>query len=192
MAITSGIAISFRSQIMLGEHDLDTDSIKLALYTNAASLSDGTTTYTTSNEVVGTGYSAGGVVLTGIDVTTDSSVAVVSITDAVVTASTITARGALIYNSSKSDKAIAVFDFGADKSSTAGDFTIQFPAAAAATATEGMLPPPTERASPCSPGWCSPGAPRTRSPVRSSLTSLPRPPSNSSRCPRGSNCNYRW
>ena len=134
MAITSGISISFRSQILLGEHDLDTDSLKLALYTNAASLSDGTTVYTTSNEVVGTGYSAGGVVLTGIDVTTDSSVAVVSITDAVVTASTITARGALIYNSSKSDKAIAVFDFGADKSSTAGDFTIQFPAAAAATA----------------------------------------------------------
>ena len=134
MAITSGISISFRSQIMLGEHDLDTDSIKLALYTNAASLSDGTTIYTTSNEVVGTGYSAGGVVLTGIDVTTDSSVAVVSITDAVSSASTITARGALIYNASQSNKAIAVFDFGADKSSTAGDFTIQFPAAAAATA----------------------------------------------------------
>jgi hypothetical protein len=134
MAITSGIAISFRSQIMLGEHDLDTNSIKLALYTNAASLSDGTTVYTTSNEVVGTGYSAGGVVLTGIDVTTDSSVAVVSITDAVISASTITARGALIYNASQANKAIAVFDFGADKSSTAGDFTIQFPAAAAATA----------------------------------------------------------
>ena len=134
MAITSGISISFRSQIMLGEHDLDTDSIKLALYTNAASLSDGTTIYTTSNEVVGTGYSAGGVVLTGIDVTTDSSVAVVSITDAVISASTITARGALIYNASQSNKAIAVFDFGADKSSTAGDFTIQFPSAAAATA----------------------------------------------------------
>ena len=131
MAITSGISISFRSQIMLGEHDLDTDSIKLALYSSSASLSDGTTVYTTSNEVVGTGYSAGGVVLTGIDVTTDSSVAVVSITDAVVTASTITARGALIYNASQSNKAIAVFDFGADKSSTAGDFTIQFPAAAA-------------------------------------------------------------
>jgi hypothetical protein len=134
MAITSGISISFRSQILLGEHDLDTDSLKLALYTNAASLSDGTTVYTTSNEVVGTGYSAGGVVLTGIDVTTDSSVAVVSITDAVVTASTITARGALIYNASQANKAVAVFDFGADKSSTAGDFTIQFPAAAAATA----------------------------------------------------------
>ena len=134
MAITSGISISFRSQIMLGEHDLDTDSIKLALYTNAASLSDGTTVYTTSNEVVGTGYSAGGVVLTGIDVTTDSSVAVVSITDAVVTASTITARGALIYNSSQANKAIAVFDFGSDKSSSNGDFTVQFPAAAAATA----------------------------------------------------------
>ena len=134
MAITSGITISFRREILLGEHDLDTNSLKLALYTNAASLSDGTTVYTTSNEVVGTGYSAGGVVLTGIDVTTDSSVAVVSITDAVVTASTITARGALIYNSSQANKAIAVFDFGADKSSSNGDFTIQFPAAAAATA----------------------------------------------------------
>ena len=134
MAITSGITISFRREILLGEHDLDTNSLKLALYTNAASLSDGTTVYTTLNEVVGTGYSAGGVVLTGIDVTTDSSVAVVSITDAVVTASTITARGALIYNSSNANKAVAVFDFGADKTSTAGDFTVQFPAAAAATA----------------------------------------------------------
>ena len=72
--------------------------------------------------------------LTGIDVTTDSSVAVVSITDAVVTASTITARGALIYNSSQANKAIAVFDFGSDKSSSNGDFTVQLPAAAAATA----------------------------------------------------------
>jgi hypothetical protein len=134
MAITSGITISFRREILLGEHDLDTNSLKLALYTNAASLSDGTTVYTTLNEVVGTGYSAGGVVLTGIDVTTDSSVAVVSITDAVVTASTITARGALIYNSSQANKAIAVFDFGSDKSSSNGDFTVQFPAAAAATA----------------------------------------------------------
>ncbi len=134
MAITSGITISFRREILLGEHDLDTNSLKLALYTNAASLSDGTTVYTTSNEVVGTGYSAGGVVLTGIDVTTDSSVAVVSITDAVVTASTITARGALIYNSSQANKAIAVFDFGSDKSSSNGDFTVQFPTAAAATA----------------------------------------------------------
>lgn len=134
MAITSGITISFRREILLGEHDLDTNSLKLALYTNAASLSEGTTVYTTLNEVVGTGYSAGGVVLTGIDVTTDSSVAVVSITDAVVTASTITARGGLIYNSSQANKAIAVFDFGSDKSSSNGDFTVQFPTAAAATA----------------------------------------------------------
>jgi hypothetical protein len=134
MAITSGITISFRRQILLGEHDLDTNSLKLALYTSAASLSDGTTVYTTLNEVVGTGYTAGGLVLTGIDVTTDSSVAVVSITDAVVSTATITARGALIYNSSNANKAVAVFDFGADKTSTAGDFTIQFPAAAAATA----------------------------------------------------------
>jgi hypothetical protein len=63
MAITSGICISFRKEIMLGEHDLDTDAIKLALYTSAASLSDGTTAYTVTNEVVGTGYSAGGVTL---------------------------------------------------------------------------------------------------------------------------------
>ena len=134
MAITSGICISFRKEIMLGEHDLDTDALKLALYTSAASLSDGTTAYTTNNETAGTGYSAGGVTLTGIDVTTDSSVAVVSITDAVISASTITARGALIYNSTNANKAVAVFDFGADKSSSNGDFTIQFPSAAAATA----------------------------------------------------------
>jgi hypothetical protein len=134
MAITSGICISFKKEILLGEHDLDTDALKLALYTSAASLSDGTTAYTTTQEVSGTGYSAGGVTLTGVDVTVDSSVAVVSITDAVVTAATITARGALIYNSTNANKAVAVFDFGADKSSSNGDFTIQFPAAAAATA----------------------------------------------------------
>jgi len=134
MAITSGICISFKKEILLGEHDLDTDALKLALYTSAASLSDGTTAYTTTQEVVGSGYSAGGVTLTGVDVTVDSSVAVVSITDAVVTAATITARGALIYNSTNANKAVAVFDFGADKSSSNGDFTIQFPAAAAATA----------------------------------------------------------
>ena len=134
MAITSGICISFRKEILLGEHDLDTDAIKLALYTSAASLSDGTTAYTATGETAGTGYSAGGITLTGIDVTTDSSVAVVSITDAVISASTITARGALIYNSTNANKAVAVFDFGADKSSSNGDFTIQFPSAAAATA----------------------------------------------------------
>lgn len=134
MAITSGICISFKKEILLGEHDLDTDALKLALYTSAASLSDGTTAYTATGETSGSGYSAGGVTLTGIDVTTDSSVAVVSITDAVVTAATITARGALIYNSTNANKAVAVFDFGADKSSSNGDFTIQFPAAAAATA----------------------------------------------------------
>ena len=134
MAITSGICISFKKEILLGAHDLDTDTIKLALYTSAASLSDGTTAYTTSGETAGTGYSAGGITLTGIDVTTDSSVAVVSITDAVVSTATITARGALIYNSTQADKAVAVFDFGADKSSSNGNFTIQFPSAAAATA----------------------------------------------------------
>lgn len=134
MAITSGICISFKKEILLGEHDLDTDALKLALYTSAASLSDGTTAYTATGETSGSGYSAGGITLTGIDVTTDSSVAVVSITDAVVTAATITARGALIYNSTNANKAVAVFDFGADKSSSNGDFTIQFPAAAAATA----------------------------------------------------------
>jgi hypothetical protein len=118
---------SFKQQILLGEHDLDTDTIKLALYTSAATLSAATTAYSTSDEVVGTGYTAGGNTLTGASVSLSGTTAYVDFSDTTWTTATITARGALIYNSSKSNKAIAVLDFGADKTSTAGDFTVQFP-----------------------------------------------------------------
>jgi len=127
---------SFKQQILLSEHDLDTDVIKIALYTSAATLGASTTAYSTSDEVSssGTNYTAGGNTLTGAAVTLDGTTAIVDFNDTTWSASTITARGALIYNSSKSNKAIAVLDFGGDKTSTNGDFTINFPAAAAATA----------------------------------------------------------
>lgn len=136
MAITQTMCSSFKQQILLGEHDLDTDVIKIALYTSAATLVASTTVYTTSNEVSssGTNYTAGGNTLTGATVTLDGTTAVVDFADTTWASSTITARGALIYNSSKSNKAIAVLDFGGDKTSTNGAFTINFPAATAGSA----------------------------------------------------------
>jgi uncharacterized protein YraI len=136
MAISQTLCSSFKQQILLGEHDLDTDVIKIALYTSAATLGASTTAYTTSNEVSssGTNYTAGGNILTGAAVTLDGTTAVVDFSDVSWAASTITARGALIYNSSKSNKAIAVLDFGSDKTSSVGTFTINFPAATAGSA----------------------------------------------------------
>ena len=127
MAITQAMCSSFKQQILLGEHDLDTDVLKIALYVSAATLSASTTVYTTSNEVVGTGYVAGGNTLAGATVTLSGTTAYVDFSDTTWSTATFTARGALIYNSSKSNKAIAVLDFGADKTATAGDFTVQFP-----------------------------------------------------------------
>jgi predicted amino acid dehydrogenase len=126
--ITQSLCSSFKQQILLGEHDLDTDVIKIALYTSAATLGDSTTAYTATNEVVGTGYTAGGNTLAGATVSLTGTTAFVDFSDTTWSNATITARGALIYNSSKSNKAIAVLDFGADKTSTAGDFTVVFPA----------------------------------------------------------------
>jgi len=127
MAITQAMCSSFKQQILLGEHDLDTDVLKIALYVSAATLSASTTVYTTSDEVVGTGYVAGGNTLAGATVTLSGTTAYVDFSDTTWSTATFTARGALIYNSSKSNKAIAVLDFGADKTVTAGDFTVQFP-----------------------------------------------------------------
>lgn len=127
MAISQAMCSSFKQQILLGEHDLDTDTIKIALYTSSATLGASTTAYTTSDEVVGTGYVAGGNTLAGATVSLSGTTAYVDFTDTTWAASTITARGALIYNSSKSNKAIAVLDFGGDKTSTNGNFTVQFP-----------------------------------------------------------------
>lgn len=119
---------SFKAEILGGVQDLDTDVIKIALYTSAASLDATTTVYTTSSEVVGTGYTAGGNTLASPTISTSGTTAYVDFADSSWTTATITARGALIYNSSKADRAIAVLDFGSDKTSTAGTFTVQMPA----------------------------------------------------------------
>jgi hypothetical protein len=127
---------SFKAEILGGVQDLDTDVIKMALYTSAATLDATTTAYTTSNEVVGTGYTAGGNTLASPTVSTSGTTAYVDFADTSWTSATITARGALIYNSSKSNKAIAVLDFGSDKTATAGTFTVQMPAN---TATDALI-----------------------------------------------------
>lgn len=129
MPIAQGMCSSFKQQLLLGEHDMDTDTFKIALYTSAASLGASTTVYTTSNEVAsGGGYTAGGNTLSGATVSLTGTTAYVDFADTSWSAATITARGALIYNSSKANKAVAVLDFGSDKVSTGGTFTIQFPA----------------------------------------------------------------
>jgi len=134
MAITQCMVSSFKTDMLGGVQDLDTDVIKIALYTSAATLGASTTAYTTSNEVVGTGYTAGGNTLTGATISLDGTTGICTFSTTFWTTSSITARGALIYNSTTSNKAIAVLDFGADKTSTSGAFTINFPAATAGSA----------------------------------------------------------
>jgi VCBS repeat-containing protein len=134
MAITQSMCSSFKSEVLGGIHDLDTDVIKIALYTSSATLGASTTAYSTTNEISGTGYTAGGNTLTSPAISLDGTTAVVDFADSTWSTATITARGALIYNSSKSNRAIAVLDFGENKTSTSGNFTVQFPAATASTA----------------------------------------------------------
>jgi hypothetical protein len=134
MAISQAMCSSFKAEVLGGVHDLDTDTINIALYTSAATLSAATTAYTTSDEVAGAGYVAGGNTLTGPVITLDGTTAICDFADSTWVSATITARGAVIYNASKANRAIAVLDFGSDKSSTAGDFTVIMPAAAATTA----------------------------------------------------------
>tara|TARA_R100000773_G_scaffold22429_1_gene19767 strand:+ start:85 stop:501 length:417 start_codon:yes stop_codon:yes gene_type:complete len=129
MAITQAMCTSFKSEILQEGHQLATDTIKLALFTSSASLGAGTTAYSTSNEVSGTGYTAGGVTLTSTTVSTSGTTAFFDADDPTFTSASFTARGALIYNSSNSDKAIAVLDFGGDFTVSAGTFKIVFPAA---------------------------------------------------------------
>lgn len=121
------LTLSFKDQILKGEHDLLTDTIKLALYTSGAALDENTTAYSTTNETSGTGYSAGGIVLTGVTITKGDSVVYVNFNNAVWTPAGFTAAGGLIYNASKSNKSIAVLSFGADKTAT-NTFTVQMPA----------------------------------------------------------------
>lgn len=134
MALTQSMVTSFKVELFGGIQDLDTDTIKIALFTLAATLNAATTAYSTTNEVVGTGYVAGGNTLAGATISSSGTTAFVDFSDTTWTSATITARGALIYNSSKANRAIAVLDFGSDKTSTAGDFTVQMPVADASNA----------------------------------------------------------
>jgi hypothetical protein len=117
---------SFKVELPQAVHNLLTDTIKMALYDSTAILNADTTVYNASSEVVATGYTAGGVVLTGATIASMSGSAYIDFDNAVWTAA-LTARGALIYNASKSNKSVAVLDFGADKTS-ATVFTVQMPA----------------------------------------------------------------
>lgn len=131
MAITAAICNSYKQEVLQGIH-LAADVYKIALYTSSATLSKSTTAYSATNEVSGTGYSAGGNTLGSFATSLDTDTAILDFADSTWASSTITARGALIYNSSRSNKAVAVLDFGADKTSTAGDFVITMPAVTAA------------------------------------------------------------
>lgn len=139
MAISQAMATSFKVGILNGSFNFGSGTsqiYKIALYTSAATLGAATTAYTTSNEVAGTGYSAGGQPLTISQVPTSSgTTAFLDFSDVTWSNATITARGALIYLANgTTNPAVAVLDFGGDKTSTAGNFTIQFPAADASNA----------------------------------------------------------
>lgn len=132
--ILQAMCTSFKVELFGGVHDLDTDTIKMALYTSDASLSADTTVYTTANETTGINYVAGGKVLTSPIITSSGSTAYVDFADVTWTGATFTTRGALIYNASKSNKAIAVLDFGANKTVSGTDFVVQMPVANASNA----------------------------------------------------------
>ena len=140
MAITSAICTSFKQELLVGTHNFTATSgntFKIALYTSSASLGAGTTAYSTSNEITnssGTAYTAGGATLTSVTPTTSGTTALCDFDDVSFTSASFTANGALIYNSSQSDKAVCAIAFGSDKTVTSGTFTIQFPTADATNA----------------------------------------------------------
>ncbi|WP_347852288.1 VCBS domain-containing protein [Planktomarina sp.] len=137
MAISTAMCTSFKKELMEAKHNFlasGGNTFKLALYTSSATLGASTTAYATANETSGTGYSAGGGTLTNINPTTSGTTAFTDFADLTFSNATITANGALIYNSTNSNRAVCALAFGSDKTSTSGDFTIQFPAAAASTA----------------------------------------------------------
>jgi hypothetical protein len=138
MAISSAVCNSFKVEILKGVHNFTAstgDSFKLALYTSSASLGAGTTAYTSSDEISGTGYSAGGDALTSITPVLDTSTAVCDFSDLSFTSASFTANGCIIYNDTAAgDPAACVVAFGGDKTVSSGTFTIQFPAADASNA----------------------------------------------------------
>lgn len=137
MAITQAMCTSFKVELMQGTHNFNVsggDVFKIALYTSAATLGAGTTAYTSSNEVAGTGYTAGGNTLTRVDPTSSGTTAFIDFADTTWTGASFTARGALIYNATDGNRAVCVLDFGSDKTVSDGTFTIQFPTPDAANA----------------------------------------------------------
>lgn len=130
MAITQAMCTSFKVELMQGTHNFDAgggDSFKIALYTGAATLDAGTTAYTATNEVTGTGYTAGGNTLTRVGPTSSGTTAFIDFADTSWADASFTARGALIYNATDGNRAVCVLDFGSDKTVSDGTFTIQFP-----------------------------------------------------------------
>jgi hypothetical protein len=141
MAITQAMCTSFKTELLEGKHDFTNgaDTMKLALFTSSATLNAATTDYSTTNEVSGTGYSAGGGTLVNVTPTSSGTTAFTDFNDLTFSASTITANGAMIYNTqtgggSGTTDAVVILAFGSDKTSTNGDFTIQFPTADATNA----------------------------------------------------------
>ena len=151
MAITQAVATSFKSELLQGIHNFHNGSgggtstttgtgntFKIALYTSSATLAASTTAYATTNETSGTNYTAGGNTLTNVDPSASGTTALTDFADTTWSSATITANGALIYNSSttagSANRAVVVLAFGGDKTSTAGDFTVSFPAADASNA----------------------------------------------------------
>ena len=140
MAITTAMCTSFKSELLGGSHDLDTDSLKLALIKASPTGTYGaaTTNYSdvtgNSDEASGTNYTAGGQVLDGATISTDGTTAIVDFTDEVFANVTVSADGCIIYNTANSNSAICVIDFGGTVSATAGDLTIEFPTADASNA----------------------------------------------------------
>lgn len=124
---------SFKAELYQAIHDLPTDTLKLALYTAQADLNEATTAYTAANETTGTGYTAGGKILTGVTVNSSGFTAWVSFDTVVWDPASFTARCGLIYNASKANRSIAVLDFGSDKTGT-NTFTVNMPGSTATTA----------------------------------------------------------
>lgn len=131
--IQQGLTTSFKQQMLLAQHNLETDQLYMALYTAFATLGPDTTVYETANEASGTGYTAGGILLVNVSVDTSGNTAYVSFNNPIWTPASFTVRGGLIYNASKSNKSIAVLDFGSDKIATT-TFTVTLPANTATTA----------------------------------------------------------
>jgi len=137
MAITSTLTTSFKTELLAATHNFATNgnSFKLALYTSSATLGAATAAFTTTGQATGTNYTSGGAALTKVAPTSAGTTGFTDFVDLTFGTATVTARGCMIYNDTASnDASVATIDFGGDKTSTAGDFTIVFPAAAASTA----------------------------------------------------------